>query len=173
MIALLSPSEFDAAVPELSDILHACVAQGASVNFVWPFGLNQAEAYWRTKVQLPHEQGLRLVFVARLGRRICATVQLDLDTPPNQPHRADVAKLLVHPEARRRGLARKLLSVLEFEALARGRRLLTLDTVPTDVAFSLYRTTGYQVAGEIPGFALSPDGQSKDATCYLYKEMGQ
>ena len=173
MISLLSPPDFDAALADLSDILHACVADGASVNFVWPFSLDQAEGFWRTKVQGPHRQGVRLVFVARVGGRIRGTVQLDLDTPANQLHRADVAKLLVHPDARRQGIARKLLSVLEFEALARGRTLLTLDTVPQDVAFPFYRSVGYQVAGEVPGFAISPDGQRKDATCYLYKELGR
>ena len=169
MIEILTPAAFDAALPDMSEVLHACVLGGASVNFVWPFTLAQAQAFWRDKVHAPMVDGRRLVLVARVDGRVRGTVALDLDTPPNQPHRADVSKLLVHPDARRRGVARALLAELEHQAQTRGRCLLTLDTVPGDVAFPLYRSIGYQIAGEVPGFALSPDRSRRDATCYLYK----
>lgn len=171
MIELLDPTDFDAALPDLARVLQACVAGGASVNFVLPFSEQQAAQFWRDKVQMPHAKGQRLLFVARQNGQVMGTVQLDLDTPPNQPHRADVAKLLVHPDARRQGMARRLLAILELEAKARGRSLLTLDTLTKDVAFPLYRSIGYQVAGEVPGFALSTDGKSYETTCYLYKNL--
>lgn len=171
MISLLTATTFDAAVPDLAEVLHACVQGGASVNFLWPFSPAQAQAFWLDKVRSPVLEGRRLVLVARADGRVRGTVALDLDTPPNQPHRADVSKLLVHPDARRQGMARALLAELERQAKAHGRCLLTLDTVPGDVAFPLYRSVGYQIAGEVPGFALSPDRSRRDATCYLYKAL--
>ena len=99
------------------------------------------------------------------------TVTLDLATPPNQTHRAEVAKLLVHPAARRRGVGQALMAALEAEAAQRGRRLLTLDTRADDAGEALYRRLGWQEAGRIPGFALNADG-SASATVFFYKQIG-
>lgn len=107
-IVTLSAVELEAALGELAGLLHDCVAQGAAVNFVLPFPLAASEAFWRGKV-LPGVAGGRLlVLVARRAERIVGSVQLDHDTPPNQPHRAEVRKLLVHPAHRRLGIARAL-----------------------------------------------------------------
>lgn len=171
MIEILPPAAFEEALPDLAETLRACVEEGASVNFLRPFSTAQAEVFWRDKVQNAQAKGRRVLFVARHAGRIRGTVQLDLDMPPNQPHRAEVAKLLVHPEARRRGLARALLQALELEAKARGRSLLCLDTVPQDAGYPLYVAQGFQRAGEVPGFSLLPDGKTLSATCYMYKHL--
>jgi ribosomal protein S18 acetylase RimI-like enzyme len=102
---------------------------------------------------------------------LVGTVTLDLAMPPNQPHRAEVAKLLVHPAARRRGVAQTLMAALETKAAQRGRRLLTLDTRADDAGEALYRRLGWQEAGRIPGFALNADG-SASATVFFYKQIG-
>jgi ribosomal protein S18 acetylase RimI-like enzyme len=155
----------------LSEVLHAVVHDGAGVSFILPFSLDEARAFWREKV-LPgvHARTRRLI-VARRGTRIVGTVQLELAWPPNQQHRADVAKLLVHPVARRRGIARALMLELEAIAQAEGRTLLTLDTWTDGNAEALYRSLGYTVAGVIPRFArgsLTPD---LEPTTIMYKEL--
>src|SRR5579872_4814069 len=105
----------------LGAVLHACVHAGASVSFVLPFSHDDAKAFWRSKVLPAVQSGMCRVLVARGGGQILGTVQLDLGTPPNQPHRAEVRKLLVHPDARRRGIARALMSAIEESAREMGR----------------------------------------------------
>ena len=115
--------------------------------------------------------GTRRVLVARQGERIVGTVQINLAVPPNQQHRADVAKLLVHPDARRQGIARSLMLAVEPIARAEGRTLLTLDTVSRSNAETLYCSLGYVVAGIIPRYArgsLTPDLED---TTIMYKEL--
>src|SRR5579883_2272969 len=141
----------------LAAVLHACVHAGASVSFVLPFSIEEAERYWREQVVPILELGQRCLLVARVNGQICGTVQLLLNTPPNQPHRAEVAKLLVHPEARRQGLARRLMLALEELAATHQRMLLTLDTRTGDAAEPLYLSLGYQVAGIIPDYARAPE----------------
>lgn len=155
----------------LSDVLHACVGAGASVNFVLPFSMNEAAAFWLQKVHPALRSGGRRLLVARLGERIAGTVQLDLDLPPNQAHRAEVSKLLVHPSARRRGVARALMVALEGQARDAGRSLLTLDTRTGDHAEPLYLSLGYTVAGTIPGFCRATESERLDSTTYMYKAL--
>src|SRR5262245_325754 len=125
----------------LAEVLHAVVHTGAGVSFVVPFSLGEARAFWTEKVLPGVRAHTRRVVVARAaGARIVGTVQIDLATPPNQPHRAEVAKLLVHPGARRRGIARALMVALEALAAASGRTLLTLDTWTDGHAERLYRS---------------------------------
>src|SRR5919198_5107330 len=112
----------------LADILHAVVYDGAGVSFVVPFSIAEARAFWVDRVLPGVRDRTRRVLVARVDGRIVGTVQIDLATPPNQRHRAEVLKLLVHPNARRRGIARALMVALEPVALSEGRTLLTLDT---------------------------------------------
>jgi len=155
----------------LGEVLHAVVHDGAGVSFVVPFSPAEARSFWVEKVLPSARAGTRRVLVARWGARIVGTVQLEFAWPPNQQHRAEVAKLLVHPIARRRGIARALM--LELEALARseGKTLLTLDTWTDGNAEALYRSLGYTVAGVIPRFArgsLTPD---LEATTIMYKEL--
>ncbi len=155
----------------LGDVLHACVHAGASVSFILPFSHEDAKAFWRDQVR-PHVlDGTRCVLIARTGGRIAGTVQIDLATPPNQPHRAEVKKLLVHPEARRRGIARSLMVAIEDCARKGHRSLLTLDTVTGGFAEKLYVSLGYVPVGAIPGYALNFDSSKLEPTTVMYKAL--
>jgi ribosomal protein S18 acetylase RimI-like enzyme len=156
---------------EFAALLYACVHAGASVGFVLPFPREAAEGFWRDGVLPALRGGTRLLLAAVDGGRLAGTVQLDWDTPPNQPHRAEARKLLVHPDRRRRGIARLLMTELERRAVARGRRLITLDTRTGDAAEPLYCSMGYQVAGIIPGYCLDPSLARLDATTIMYKAV--
>jgi GNAT superfamily N-acetyltransferase len=155
----------------LSDVLHAVVHGGAGVSFVVPFSLDDARAFWREKVLPEVRRRTRSVVVARWGERIVGTAQLDMSTPPNQPHRAEVVKVLVHPDARRQGIARALMTALEDVARARGRTLLTLDTVTGGPAEPLYRSLGYATVGVIPRYARSSLRPDLEPTTIMYKEL--
>lgn len=154
-----------------SSLLHACVQQGASISFVHPFTLQAAEDFWKLKVLPGINTGNRLLLIAEIDGDIAGSVQLDCDTPANQRHRAEVAKLLVHPGYRRRGIARSLMIALEAAAQQRQRSLITLDTRTGDNAEPLYRDLGYQVAGTIPGYAKDPFTDTFDATTVMYKHI--
>ncbi|MBP7002346.1 GNAT family N-acetyltransferase [Amaricoccus sp.] len=158
-------------LPEFAAILHACVAQGASVGFVLPFTPADAAAFWREAVLPPLAANRRVLLAASLDGRLAGTAQLLHDTPPNQPHRAEVAKLLVHPDARRRGVARALMAALEAEAHALGRSLLTLDTRTGDAAEPLYASLGYRTAGVLPGWCRDAATDRLDATTFMYKPL--
>ena len=156
----------------LAEVLQAVVHGGAGVSFFLPFSHADARAFWVDKVLPGVLAGTRRVVIARAGTRIVGTVQIDLALPPNQRHRAEVAKLLVHPDARRRGVARAMMTALEAIALAEGRTLLTLDTVTGGNAEPLYTSLGYVTVGVIPGYAraaLTPDLES---TTIMYKRLG-
>jgi GNAT superfamily N-acetyltransferase len=153
-------------------VLHACVHAGASVSFVLPFSREDANAFWNLKVLPAVRSGTCRVVVARDAGQIVGTVQLDLATPPNQPHRAEVRKLLVHPRVRRRGLARALMLAIEEQARECHRSLLTLDTVTGGFAEPLYASMGYIKVGVIPRYAVRPDSPELDATTVMYKELG-
>jgi len=164
-------ASLDQDVDMLGEVLHAVVHAGAGVSFFVPFSLDEARAFWLDKVLPGVSARTRRVVVARSGARIVGTVQLDLAVPPNQQHRGDVAKLLVHPVARRRGVARALMAALEAIAQSEGRTLLTLDTVTGSHAEPLYLSLGYIRAGVIPRYArgsLTPDLES---TTIMYKEL--
>ena len=155
----------------LADVLHAVVQGGAGVSFIVPFSTDDARAFWCDKVLPGVQARTRRVVVARQGERIVGTVQLDLATPPNQAHRAEVLKLLVHPDARRRGAARALMLAVEDIARAAGRTLITLDTVTGGPAEGLYRSLGYVAVGVVPRYArgsLTPE--LEDATI-LYRQL--
>lgn len=152
----------------LAEILRACVDAGASVSYLPPLAPDVARGFYRARVK-DVAAGTRIMLAGWVDGVLRGTVMLDMDTPPNQPHRAEVQKLLVHPNARRHGLARALMAALENEAQAAGRRLLTLDTRAGDGAESLYRSMGYEEAGRIPRFALNADGTPCD-TVFFWKE---
>lgn len=155
----------------LAEILHAVVLGGAGVSFFVPFSIEEARAFWSDKILPQVRAGRRRVLVARLGDKIVGTVQLDLEMPPNQRHRAAVEKMLVHPDARRRGIARALMTALEELARSEERTLLTLDTVTGSKAEFLYRSLGFITVGEIPRYArgsLTPD---LEGTTIMYKEL--
>ena len=142
IIALAAPVG-DGALDELADVLADCVAGGASVNFMASFSQRDARAFF-TRVAGSVASGHTVLLAARLGGRIVGTVQLGLDTPPNQPHRADVKKMLVHRSVRGRGVGAALMAAVEGEAFKRGRWLLVLDTVPGESGHRLYLRAGWQ-----------------------------
>lgn len=149
----------------LAAVLFDCVAGGASVSYMAPFSRGQARTAfeeWGADV----ERGGRLLLAALDGGDVVGTVQVVFAAPPNQPHRADIAKLLVHRQARRRGVAQLLMEHAEAEARAEGRTLLVLDTVTGDDAERLYLRLGWTRVGVIPNYALYPDGRPCDTTVF-------
>jgi GNAT superfamily N-acetyltransferase len=160
----------DAEVDGLADVLVDCVEGGASVSFMRPFTRDRALAFWR-RVAHDVADGKRALLVAEDAAGICGTVQLVLDLPENQPHRAELVKMLVHSRARRQGLGAALMRAAESTARDCERTLLVLDTVTGSTAERLYIRLGWQRLGVIPRFALMPDGASCDATVF-YRELG-
>lgn len=159
-------SDYD--IRALAALLLDAVASGASVGFLDSLTQAEAEAWWRTKLSTADPRAVFLV--ARDGDGIAGTVQLLPAPMPNQPHRADVAKLQVHRRARGQGLGRALMEAIEARARASGFTLLTLDTKRGDVAEKLYEQTGWTRVGVIPNYALDPDGSWCD-TVVFYKEL--
>lgn len=156
---------------DLAEILKAAVEAGASVGFIVPFELEDARAFWREKVFPSVVDGGRCLLVARTDDRIVGTVQLVTDMLPSQVHRCEVSKLLVHPDSRRQGIARLLMSALEDLARQQGRSLVTLDTKTGDMAEPLYASMGYQTAGVIPGYCRDSHSPVMDSTTYMYKDL--
>lgn len=168
-IRRLTDADARAAIAELSAILIDCIADGASVGFLSPFGDADAASYW-TGVAEAVAAGQTVLFAAEANGAILGTVQLGIGLPPNQPHRADLKKLLVHRRGRGRGLARLLMTAAEREALALGRHLLVLDTATGSPAEAIYARLGWSRAGVIPDYALFPDG-SFCSTTLFYKSL--
>lgn len=156
-------------IAELSDVLIDCVEGGASVGFMTPLTRERADAFWR-RVANGVAAGDRLLLIAEDGvkREILGTVQVVFAVPENQPHRGDVAKMLVRRSARRQGLGARLVRAAEAAALAAGRTLLVLDTVTGSDAERLYRRLGWTRVGVVPDYALWPDGRLCDTT-FFYK----
>lgn len=160
----VSASDLD----ELAELLCDAVASGASVSFLPPLTPERARAYWHTVLDRAHQRSVTLV--ARDERGIVGSAQLQPAGVQNQPHRADVAKLLVHRRARRRGIGRALMLELEKWATLGGFSLLTLDTKQGDAAEHLYEGMGWKRAGLIPGYALDAEGKPC-ATVLFYKDL--
>ena len=159
----------ESALGQLADVLVDCVEGGASVSFMSPFSHQQALTFFR-KVAGSVASGDTVLLAARLGDRIVSTVQLGLDTPPNQPHRADIKKLLVHRSVRGHGVGAALKAQAEEEARRRGRWLLVLDTVPGENGHRLYLRAGWTQTGLVPNYALFPDGRLCD-TAIMWKRL--
>lgn len=158
----------ETALRQLAAVLSDCVEGGASVSFMLPLTAERAENYWR-EVGRSVAAGERVLLVARDAQGVCGTVQLVLAQPENQPHRADVSKLLVHRRARRHGVGAALMRAVEDEARRAGRTLLVLDTA-SDSAERLYARLGWTRLGTIPGYALLPQGGLCD-TVYFYRVL--
>jgi GNAT superfamily N-acetyltransferase len=169
-IRVVSPGEAADRVSALSAILIDCVEAGASVSFMAPLPQEKADAFWRGIAE-GVAAGERILLVAedRAGD-VLGTVQLVLRLPENQPHRADLAKMLVHPNARRRGIAAALIRAAEDAAREAGKNLLVLDTVMQSDAERLYVRLGWQRVGIIPNYALGPQG-GYCATTVFYKQI--
>ncbi len=155
----------------LCEVLIDCVEGGASVSFMHPMTWAKAESFWR-HAAAARARGERLVLVAEDEHGICGTVQVVLNLPENQPHRGDVAKMLVHRRARRRGVGAALLAAAETRAFEIGRTLLVLDTVTGGDAERLYAREGWQRCGEIPRYALFPGGGYCSTTVF-FKALGE
>jgi GNAT superfamily N-acetyltransferase len=169
MIRRLNGAEVEAARMQLGEVLWDCVQGGASVSFMADLTREQAGEFYRRAGQAV-ERGERRLWVAEMDGEVLGTVQLLLDMPPNQPHRAEVAKMLVRRSARGMGVARLLMQALIADCRAMGKRLITLDTATGSAAERLYQQLGFQAAGTIPGYALYPDGRPC-ATTYYYLEL--
>jgi GNAT superfamily N-acetyltransferase len=161
----LTGDELREQLDALAAVLADCVAGGASVSYMAPFSHEQARSAFGAFAS-EAEQGRRVIVGALLDGTLVGTVQVILAVPPNQPHRGDIAKLLVHRSARRRGIAQLLMERAELEARAEGKTLLVLDTVTGDNAERLYERLGWTKVGVIPGYALYPDGRPCDTTVF-------
>jgi ribosomal protein S18 acetylase RimI-like enzyme len=168
-IVKLTLAEAEARQSELAALLVDAVEGGASVGFMTPFSLDESLAYWR-KVLTAVAEGRAVLLAALCDNRAVGTVQLGLAPMPNQSHRADVAKLLVHRDMRRRGIGRALMERIENVALENGRTVLVLDTLTGSEAIPLYQSLGYLKAGIIPNYANWPDGSPGD-TMIFYKQL--
>jgi GNAT superfamily N-acetyltransferase len=165
----IGANEAAACVDALADVLVDCVEAGASVSFMWPLSRERAQAFWRGVAEAV-AGGERVLLVAEDAEGIVGTVQLITGLPENQPHRAEVAKMLVHRRARRRGIAQMLMAAVDDAARAERRTVLVLDTVTGGDAERLYERAGWQRVGMVPNYALMPDGRFCGTT-FFHKQL--
>jgi GNAT superfamily N-acetyltransferase len=159
-------------IDALSDILIDCVEGGASVSFMLPIERSTAEAFWR-QVAASVMRNERILLVAEdASGTIVGTVQLITALPENQPHRAEVAKMLVHRSARRQGIGARLMAAVDEAARTAGKSVLVLDTVTGGPAEKLYTRAGWQRVGDVPNYALMPDG-AFCGTTFFHKQLAQ
>ncbi|MBW9112605.1 GNAT family N-acetyltransferase [Rhizobium cauense] len=168
-IRLLDAAEARAAIPDLCDVLADCVNGGASVGFMQPYTNADAEPYWQGVADAV-ASGATLLLVAESEGRAVGTVQVGAAQMPNQPHRGDLKKLLVHRSERGKGLARLLMDAAEREAAACGKTILVLDTATGSDAEAIYPRLGWERVGVIPDYALWPEG-GLCATTLFYKRV--
>jgi ribosomal protein S18 acetylase RimI-like enzyme len=170
MFEITPLSSDPATLDALADLLVETVANGGSVSFMHPLATATARAFWATSLAAA-DRGERLVLGAFAEGELVATVTLDLATPQNQPHRADIAKLMTRVAHRGRGAARALMVEVERIAAERGRTLLTLDTAEEDGAAGLYEKLGFEFAGRIPDYAFRPRG-GLTGTLLYFRRIG-
>jgi len=170
-IERLTPPASDSVVRALAELLVDTVESGSAVSFLAPLTAERAEDWWRTTMAASHAASIFLV--ARDAEGIAGTVQLHPAWAPNQPHRAEIAKLLVHRKSRRTGLGTQLMQAIEDAARRAGFDLLTLDTKRGDAAERLYRRIGWTPVGTIPRYALDPDGRTPHDTVIFYKDLSR
>lgn len=155
----------------LSEVLIENVRYGAAVSFMAPLAQEEADRFWLDDVIPDVEKGGRVLFAAKHEGKVVGIVQLITAMPPNQPHRCELAKMMVHPRARRMGIGRALLGRAVQQAQELGKTLLTLDTRTGDAAQALYASLGFEEAGVIPDYAWDPDGRARHSTTYMYKHL--
>ncbi|SCZ11416.1 GNAT family N-acetyltransferase [Microvirga guangxiensis] len=168
-IRVLSPEEAADQVGGLSQVLIDCVEGGASVSFMLPMTKDKAHGFWRGVAE-GVAAGERVLLVAEADGEIVGTVQVVLEQPENQPHRADISKMLVHRKARKRGVGAALMLAAEAAAAKAGKSVLVLDTVTGSDGERLYARLGWQRVGVIPNYALWPQGGLCDTT-YFHKQI--
>ncbi len=159
------PGGDQALLPDLAALLVEAVAGGASISFMASFGTDAALDFWHGRAAAV-ARGEAVLLVALAGTAVAGTVSLDLAMPPKQPHRADVAKMIVGTAWQRQGIGAALMAAVEAEAAARGRTTLVLDTISDSTAARLYERCGWQPIGEIARYALMPDGVMAPTTIY-------
>ena len=164
-IRAVDVNEARALVPSLAAVLIDCVEHGASVGFMSPLARATAEAFW-TSVAEGVARRERILLVASWRDEVIGTVQVVPALPENQPHRADVSKMLVHSRARRRGIGAALMRAAESAGHAAGKTLFVLDTITGGDAERLYAQLGWTRVGVVPGYALFPDGRMGDTTIF-------
>jgi GNAT superfamily N-acetyltransferase len=169
-IDLLTPEQAQAGRSGLVDLLVDSVEDGASVNFVWPMTRAKAEIWWDGAL-LSHARGERLILAAEMQGRLEGSVQLIRAPQENQFFRAELAKLLVHTRARRRGIGAALMLAAEDQARRIGCTLLTLDTEAGSAGEQLYARLGWTKYGEVPGYAARADHTSRAAASFFYKAL--
>jgi len=169
-IERLSRPVADSDLRGLASLLVDAVESGAAVSFLAPLTLERAEDWWRRIIAASDSRSIFLV--ARDGEAIVGSVQLHPASAPNQPHRAEIAKLLVHRQNRRMGLGAKLMQSIEDAARRAGFSLLTLDAKRGAAAEQLYRNMGWTLVGTIPRYALDTDGATPHDAVIYYKELG-
>jgi GNAT superfamily N-acetyltransferase len=165
MIRRLTAQEAREHLQALARVLHDCVEGGASVSFMFPFSQADAQRFF-SKVIDGIDAGDRVLLAAFEGDTLVGTVQIVTATPPNQPHRAEIAKLLVHRSARGKGVAAALMAAVEQHARVAGKTLLMLDTVTGSAAERLYQRLNWTKAAVIPRYAMFPDGRWCDTTIF-------
>lgn len=170
-VRIFTEAETRAALPQLSNLFSATVREGASMGYMLPFPPEEAATFWRGVAEAVGREEIVLIVALEDGR-IVGSVQLGIKMPPNQPHRADLKKLMVHPDARGRGLSRRLMEAAERAAVAHHRDLLVLDTATGEPAEKIYERLGWTPAGTVPRYALFPDGRAC-ATTFFYKELSE
>ncbi|EJP98947.1 GNAT family N-acetyltransferase [Bacillus mycoides] len=153
----------DEDIEELSELLKTVVNDEASIGFLPPLEQKEATNYWQT-VLAPEV----ILYVAKINNEVAGSIQLHLVTKPNGIHRAEICKLMTHPNFRRNGIGRLLMQKAEERAKQENRSLLVLDTREGDSSNRLYKSLGFQESGKIPGYAISPNGEL-DATVIYYK----
>jgi GNAT superfamily N-acetyltransferase len=159
----------DPQVEALTDVLVDCVEGGASVGFMHPLTRDRAKSFWRWTAHRV-ASGERAILIAEDAAGICGTIQMIMALPENQPHRAEVTKMLVHRRSRRQGVGSALLRATEGIARENGKNLLMLDAVTSGDAARLYEKLGWARVGDVPNFALMPDGASCSTTFY-YRDL--
>jgi GNAT superfamily N-acetyltransferase len=164
-IRVLNVAEAHHYLGTLADVLVDCVEGGASVSFMAPFSKGEAESFFEKAID-GVERGERILLAAFIDSKVVGTVQILTATPPNQPHRADIAKLLVHRSARGHGVGARLMERAEEAARLAGKTLLVLDSVTGGDGARLYTRMGWNVVGVIPNYALFPDGRFCDTTVF-------
>ena len=166
----IGAAEVSACIEPLADVLIDCVEGGASVSFMLPLPREKALSFWRGVAE-GVVRGERVLLVAEDAEgRVVGTVQMIMSLPDNQPHRGDIAKMLVHRSARRRGVAQQLMAAIDDAAREEGKTVLVLDTVTGGDAERLYERAGWQRVGSVPKYALMPNG-AFCATTFFYKHL--
>ncbi|MBC8122747.1 MAG: GNAT family N-acetyltransferase [Gemmatimonadaceae bacterium] len=166
----IGANEAAGCIEALADVLVDCVEGGASVSFMLPLPREKALAFWRGVVDsLARNERVLLVAEDREGQ-IVGTVQMIVSQPDNQPHRADITKMLVHRKARRRGIGQRLMEAIDDAAREEGKSVLVLDTVTGGDGERLYERVGWQRVGDVPKFALMPNGEFCGTT-FFYKHL--